>query len=374
MSDTDARWMASALAHAARGLGTTAENPSVACLIVKSGRLIGRGRTAPGGRPHAEPRALEAAGARCAGATAYVTLEPCAHHGRTPPCAEALLSAGLERVVVATEDPDPRVAGRGIGMLRSGGINVTTGVLEAEARRLLQGFLSRIERRRPFVTLKLATTLDGRIAMASGESRWITGSGARHLVHGMRSRSDAVLVGSGTALADDPMLDVRGHGDVPAPIRIILDTGLRLSPDSRLAGSAAASRPVWALHGPGADQGRKASLDRAGVTTLSVPIAPNGSGIDLSEMLATLAARGVSTLLVEGGGQVAAGLLASGLVDEVALFQAGRVIGADGRPGVAALPFTDLSDAPAFALTSVRQIGEDTLSTWRAPSRDTGPA
>lgn len=354
--------MRAALAHAARGLGATAENPSVACLIVKDGRLIARARTADGGRPHAETRALEIAGSAAARATAYVTLEPCAHHGRTPPCAEALSRAGVARVVVATEDPDPRVAGRGVALLRSNGIDVRTGVLETEARHLLRGFLSRVERRRPYLTLKLATTLDGRIAMASGESRWITGPSARHAVHGMRSRIDAILVGSGTALADDPTLDVRGHGHVPAPIRIVLDTHLRLPVDSRLASSAKA-HPVWAIHAPGADTDRQARLEAAGVTLISVPHETNG--IVAKDMLHKVAERGISTLLVEGGGQVAASLLMDGLVDEIALFQAGRVIGSDGRPGVAALAIDSLSEAPDFALSSVRQVGKDTLSIWR---------
>lgn len=230
--------MAHALRLGARGLGRTWPNPAVGCVIVKAGRVVGRGWTCPGGRPHAEPVALAQAGAAALGATAYVTLEPCSHHGRTPPCAEALIAAGLARVVTATGDPDPRVSGRGHAMLREAGIAVTERVLEAEARTAHAGFQKRVTEGLPFVTLKLAATLDGRIATASGESRWITGSLARRAVHAMRMRHDAVMVGVGTAIADDPDLSVRDLGSGHQPVRIVVDSLLRHAPDSRQIGRA----------------------------------------------------------------------------------------------------------------------------------------
>ncbi|MEM6946361.1 MAG: bifunctional diaminohydroxyphosphoribosylaminopyrimidine deaminase/5-amino-6-(5-phosphoribosylamino)uracil reductase RibD, partial [Pseudomonadota bacterium] len=238
----DRRWMRAALALASRAVGRVAPNPAVAALIVRHGRLIARGVTAPGGRPHAEAIALEAAAARgidVAGATAYVTLEPCAHHGRTPPCAEALAVAGITRLVCPLEDPDPRVSGAGFARLAAAGVTIDVGLCAEQAAWVNAAFLSRIERGRPHLTLKLATTLDGRIATASGESRWITGAAARRKVHLMRARSDAVLVGAGTARADDPMLDVRGFGAHAAqPVRVVVDPGLSLSLGGRLAQSA----------------------------------------------------------------------------------------------------------------------------------------
>ncbi|MFQ3623345.1 MAG: bifunctional diaminohydroxyphosphoribosylaminopyrimidine deaminase/5-amino-6-(5-phosphoribosylamino)uracil reductase RibD, partial [Acetobacteraceae bacterium] len=224
--------MRAALALARRGLGSVAPNPAVGCILVREGRVVGRGWTQPGGRPHAETEALRRAGAEARGATAYVTLEPCCHWGRTPPCTDALIAAGIARAVVALRDPDPRVNGEGLDRLRAAGIAVTEGVLAAEAAELNAGFLSRIRAGRPLVTLKLATTLDGRIAAASGESRWITGAAARRLAHGLRARNDAVMVGSGTALSDDPALTVRVPGLVPpghpGPVRIVADGRLRL--------------------------------------------------------------------------------------------------------------------------------------------------
>ena len=222
--------MAHALALGQRGLGRTWPNPAVGCVIVHGGRVVGRGWTQPGGRPHAEVRALAQAGSAARGATAYVTLEPCAHHGHTGPCAEALIAAGVARVVTALQDPDPRVSGRGHAMLRAAGVAVTEGVLEPEARAVNAGFLKRVCHGLPLVTLKLATTLDGRIATASGESRWITGPEARRAVHALRLVHDAVLVGAGTARADDPDLTVRDLGATHQPVRIVIDSRLEHAP------------------------------------------------------------------------------------------------------------------------------------------------
>ena len=225
-----------ALALAGRGLGNVWPNPAVGCVLVREGRIVGRGWTQPGGRPHAERRALDQAGAEARGATAYVTLEPCSHHGKTPPCAEGLIGAGVARVVSAMTDPDPRVAGRGHAMLRAAGITVDEGLLEPEARALQAGFLSRIERGRPWIAVKLATSLDGRIALGNGESQWITSAEARARVHALRARFDAVLVGGGTARADDPLLTVRGFQPARAPVRVVASARLDL-PRGRLAGS-----------------------------------------------------------------------------------------------------------------------------------------
>src|SRR5918994_6733853 len=231
-SEQDRAHMAAALALSRRGLVNTWPNPAVGCVIVREGRVVGRGWTQPGGRPHAETEALARAGDQARGATAYVTLEPCSHWGRTPPCCDALIAAGVARVVVATGDPDPRVDGRGMRRLREAGIAVDQGLLEAEARAVIAGFVRRITRGLPLVTLKLATTLDGRIATASGESRWITGAAARRAAHALRARHDAVLVGSGTVLADDPDLTCRLPGmERGVPIaRVVADARLRTPP------------------------------------------------------------------------------------------------------------------------------------------------
>ena len=243
--------MRAALALARRGLGNAWPNPAVGCVLVKEGRVIGRGWTQPGGRPHAETEALRRAGEAARGATAYVTLEPCSHHGRTPPCCEALAEAGITRVVMAMRDPDPRVNGRGLAMLRGAGIVVEEGLLEAEARALNAGFFRRIQAGMPVVTLKLASTLDGRIATAAGESRWITGEAARREVHALRARHDAILVGSGTVLADDPDLTCRIPGMERVPmLRVVADARLRTSPSARLVQSAGVA-PVLIITAPG---------------------------------------------------------------------------------------------------------------------------
>ncbi|MDB6453439.1 bifunctional diaminohydroxyphosphoribosylaminopyrimidine deaminase/5-amino-6-(5-phosphoribosylamino)uracil reductase RibD [Falsirhodobacter sp. 20TX0035] len=348
--------MAHALNLAQRGLGNVWPNPAVGCVIVKDGRILGRGWTQPGGRPHAEARALAQAGEGARGATAYVTLEPCAHHGKTPPCAEALIRAGVNHVVTALTDPDPRVAGGGHAMLRAAGITVTEGVMEAEARRLNEGFLRRVEQGLPHLTLKLATTLDGRIATSSGESRWITGAGARRAVHAMRAQHDAVMVGVGTALADDPDLTVRDLGAVRQPLRIVLDGSLRLSPDSRL-GRSARQVPVCMIHRNASDAAQQAWRD-VGAIVLQADT--------LEGALRELARQGLTRIFSEGGATVAASLLTAGLVGEVVTFTAGSAIGGDGVPALGPLHLSALADAPRFWLEEHRRIGGDTLSRWRA--------
>lgn len=367
---SDAAHMRVALALAARGLGNTWPNPAVGCVIVTRGsapaqtggdRIVGRGWTQPGGRPHAERRALDQAGAAARGATAYVTLEPCAHHGHTPPCAEALIGAGVARVVTALTDPDPRVAGKGHALLRAAGIAVTEGVLGPEARALNAGFLKRVERGLPFVTLKLATTLDGRIATASSESRWITGAQSRRAVHAMRMAHDAVMVGSGTALADDPDLTVRDLGARHQPIRIVIDSHLRLGPDSRL-GRTARQVPVWLIHTDAAPMAARAGWQATGARLIAVPEAQGHA--DLGAALRLLAAEGLTRIFCEGGADLAAALIRAGLVDDLAQFTAGRLIGAEGRAALGALGLAALAEAPRLTLGSTTAIGPDTLSLW----------
>ncbi len=348
--------MAHALRLASRGLGRVWPNPAVGCVLVRDGRVIGRGWTAPGGRPHAETGALAAAG-DAAGGTAYVTLEPCAHHGQTPPCAGALVAARVARVVSALTDPDPRVAGRGHAMLRAAGIAVTEGVLGAEAARLNAGFLKRVTRGLPFVTLKMAASLDGRSAMASGESRWITGPGARRMVHAMRLAHDAVLVGAGTARADDPDLTVRDLGAGHQPLRIVLDPRLSHRADSRL-GRTAGAHPVWMLHGPEAPETARQAWSATGARLVALPDA----GAETA--LRALADEGITRILCEGGATLAASLIAARLVDEIALFHGAALLGAEGRPVVGPLGLPTLADAPRPQLLEVRTAGVDAFSLW----------
>ncbi|MGD1925566.1 MAG: bifunctional diaminohydroxyphosphoribosylaminopyrimidine deaminase/5-amino-6-(5-phosphoribosylamino)uracil reductase RibD [Paracoccaceae bacterium] len=363
----DGRWMASALALARRAVGQTWPNPAVAAVLVRDGIVLGRGVTAYGGRPHAETAALAQANERfggSSGATAYVTLEPCAHHGQTPPCANALIAAGIRRVVCPLQDPDPRVSGRGFAKLRDGGVKVDVGLMDGAARAVNAGFLSRIERSRPYVVLKLATTLDGRIATRTGESRWITGPEARRRVHMMRAQADAVMIGAGTARADNPMLDVRDLGlTFRSPVRIVLDGSLSVDLTSRLVRSAD-KFPTIFLHRSSADPARIDALTAAKVETSEVP--ETGGVLDLHKALRIVAQKiGLTRLLCEGGGSLAAALLSGDLVDELVLFQAGCVIGGDGTPSVRGFGLDALDLAPRLRLVDVEAIGRDTVSIWR---------
>lgn len=360
MSEADSRFMRLALGLAGRGLGNVWPNPAVGCVIVQGGRIVGRGWTQPGGRPHAERRALDQAGSAARGATAYVTLEPCAHHGKTPPCAEALIAAGVARVVSALEDPDPRVSGRGHAMLRAAGIAVDTGVLAAEARAAQAGFLSRIERGRPWLALKLGASFDGRIALANGESQWITGPQARAQVQALRARFDAVLVGGGTARADDPLLTVRNFKPLRAPVRVVASRRLDL-PRGRLAGSVGQA-PLWLLHGAEAPEEARAFWAGIGAELIEVPM--GAAGLEPAALLTALAGRGLTRVFCEGGGQFAASLMAAGLVDELIGFTAGLVLGGDARPGVGDLGLTRLAEAPRYRLDSLQPIGPDLLARW----------
>lgn len=366
MSKADIRYMRLALGLAARGLGQVWPNPTVGCVLVKGGRIIGRGWTAPGGRPHAEVRALAQAGAAALGCTAYVTLEPCSHHGQTPPCADALIAAGVGRVVAALSDPDPRVNGAGIARLKAAGIVVETGVLQAEAEMLQAGFLARVRLGRPLVTLKLAASFDGRIATATGESRWITGPQARRWVHGLRARHDAVLVGGGTARADDPMLDVRGLGLRKQPVRVVWSRRLDLPLNGRLAATAG-EVPVWICHGEDADQALVRVWTDLGARLFSVPIGA-ARQVDPGAALRALGEAGLTRIFCEGGGALAASLFEAGLVDRLVGFTAGLALGAEGRPALGALGLAKLADAPRFELVEARNLGGDVMHVWQMKS------
>lgn len=360
---SDIAYMRAALALARRGLGTVWPNPTVGCLLVKDGAVVGRGWTQPGGRPHGETVALERAGEAARGATAYVSLEPCCHWGKTPPCTDALIAAGVARVVLPIEDPDPRVSGQGIARLEAAGIQVTKGVCADEAREINAGFFLKLHEQRPLVTLKLATTLDGKIATASGESKWITGSLARDRGHLLRANHDAVMIGINTALADNPQLTCRLPGlEHRSPVRVIVDSGLRLPLTSKLVAEAG-STPTWLVTRPENDSYRQEAFRSAGVELIEVPATE--AGVDLREALRELARRGVTRVLAEGGAALAAQLVRLGLVDRIAWFRAPKLIGGDGKPGVAPFGLDQLSGAPAFERVSLETVGEDVLETLR---------
>jgi len=360
----DLAHMRAALGLARRGLGNTWPNPAVGCVIVKGGRVVSRGWTQPGGRPHAEELALQRAGSEAKGATAYVTLEPCSLPGRGPACADGLIAAGVARVIAPVEDRFPRVAGTGFAKLRAAGIEVEVGLCADEANEINAGFFARVKHRRPLVTLKLATSLDGRIATASGESRWITGRAARERAHLLRATHDAVLVGTGTALADDPQLTCRLPGlESRSPVRIVIDRHLRLPANLRLFAEADQA-PTWVATLASADPARQAALAKAGVKIVAT--GPNAAGgIDLADLLLRLGDEGLTRLLVEGGGQLAAALLRASLIDRLVWMRAPLVIGGDGLPAVAALDRAGLAGAPRFTLLSSETAGGDVIEIYR---------
>ncbi len=359
----DAEHMRAALALARRCIGQTGPNPAVGCVVVREGRVVGRGWTAPGGRPHAETVALAAAGDTARGATAYVTLEPCCHWGQTPPCTDALIASGIARVVVALGDPDPRVDGGGIARLREAGIAVETGVLAEEAAEPAAGFLSRVRRGRPLVTLKLASTLDGRLATASGESKWISAEPARRMVHAMRGRHDAVMVGVNTVIADNPDLTCRLDGVRATPgLRIVADSRLRTPLTARVVATATEHPTLFVMQEATNPARRDALLD-LGIQVIEV----NGTdaGIDLAAAMARLGEAGVNTVLVEGGARLAAALLQAGLVDVVAWFHAPSVMGGDGLPSVRPFGIRHLDAMPRFERVSAMPVGPDMLTEFR---------
>jgi len=358
----DIAHMRSALALARRGVGNTWPNPSVGCVVVKDGRVVARAVTAPGGRPHAESAALDLAGKAVSGSTVFVTLEPCCHWGRTPPCTDALISAGVARVVIATRDPDPRVDGAGIARLRAAGIEVQEGVLREEADEVAAGFRTRIRQGRPLVTLKLASTLDGRIATRAGESRWITGRAARRAAHALRGRHDAVMVGVGTVMADDPALTCRLPGYRPNRlVRVVADSHLR-TPLSATLVATAAETPTWMLIRNGADPERRDAFTDLGIRL--VEVAGAEVGVDPTQALWALGDAGLTRVLVEGGAQLAASLLRADLVDRIAWFHAPAVMGADAWPAVQAFGIEQLDAMPRFTRTAQTLLDDDMLSEF----------
>ncbi|MGK2953716.1 MAG: bifunctional diaminohydroxyphosphoribosylaminopyrimidine deaminase/5-amino-6-(5-phosphoribosylamino)uracil reductase RibD [Thiobacillus sp.] len=348
-SAADHAHMARALQLAARGLYTTSPNPRVGCVIVKDDRIVGEGWHERAGTPHAEIHALKAAGDAARGATVYVTLEPCSHHGRTPPCAEALVNAGVARVVAAMTDPNPLVAGGGIAMLTLAGIQAEIGLQESEARALNPGFISRMTRQRPWVRLKTASTLDGKTALANGASQWITGEAARADVQRLRARACAILTGSGTVLADNPRMNVRDFDIGRQPLRVIVDSALRTP-----AGAAILPALVACHH---ADPEARAALEAAGAEVIELPGADGR--VDLVALLTLLAQRGVNELHVEAGAALNGTLIKAGLVDEWVAYMAPMAVGDDARGLFAQPALTSLAGAARFRLADVRQLGGD---------------
>jgi diaminohydroxyphosphoribosylaminopyrimidine deaminase/5-amino-6-(5-phosphoribosylamino)uracil reductase len=362
----DARFMALALTLGRRGLGRTWPNPSVGAVIVSYDGgvpvVVGRGVTQAGGRPHAETEAVRRAGARAKGATLYVTLEPCSHHGKTPPCADAIVAAGVKRVVSAIEDPNPEVAGQGHARLRTAGLTVDVGMGAAEARRDHAGHIRRVREGRPHVMLKLAVSADGKAGLAGRRPVAITGEEVRARVHLMRAQHDAILIGIGTALADDPQLTCRLPGMASrSPVRVVLDSQLRLPHTGALIRTARQT-PVWVLCGPEAPAGRESELRDGG--TEVVRVASHEGRLDLPQALGALAGRGISRLMVEGGPTVASAMIAAGLADEIALFHGNHAIGADGIDALAHLPLSTVTQSPRFQLRDNEIVGTDKLEIY----------
>lgn len=360
--------MALALSLGQRNLGATWPNPAVGCVIVRTDpdgfhRIVGRGWTEVGGRPHAEALALAQAGEAARGATAYVSLEPCSHRGETPPCADALVQAGIARAVVAMTDPDARVDGRGIARLRSAGIAVEVGVDQAVAAAANAGFVSHRRSGRPLVTLKLATSVDGRIATHTGESQWITGPVARRGAHALRARHDAVMVGLGTALADDPLLTARLAGlETLSPVRILLDRRLRLPLTARMIATAR-EQPTWVITLEDADAERLRALEGCGVVVIRVEPREAGQP-DLGKALESIADRGITRLMVEGGARLAAALMSADLVDRLIWFRASGIIGGDGVPALAGMGVDHLADQKRFRRVAVRRVDDDLMESY----------
>jgi diaminohydroxyphosphoribosylaminopyrimidine deaminase/5-amino-6-(5-phosphoribosylamino)uracil reductase len=350
-TDTDERHMRRALSLAERGLFTTQPNPRVGCVIAHGETVVGEGWHERAGEPHAEVHALRDAGERAKGATAYVTLEPCAHRGRTPPCADALVEAGVARVVAAVRDPNPRVADGGFAKLRNAGIEVAIGLCEAEARAINEGFLSRMERGRPWLRLKIAASLDGRTALASGESKWITSEAAREDAQRWRARSSAIMTGIGTVLADDPRLTVRIGEPHVAPLRVVLDANLRTPADSHVLDGTA---PTLVAHAEDAS-----ANDALFARVERDPFDANDGKLDLAAVLAALAVREVNELQVEAGPILSGALLAGGFVDEILLYVAPILLGDTARPLANLPPLASLANAAKLTRVDEAIIGPD---------------
>jgi diaminohydroxyphosphoribosylaminopyrimidine deaminase/5-amino-6-(5-phosphoribosylamino)uracil reductase len=362
---TDLRFMQLALTLGKRGQGRTWPNPAVGAVIVKDGVIIGRGWTQPGGRPHAEPVALAQAGDAAHGATLYVTLEPCSHVGKSPPCADAIIAAGVARVVAAIEDPNPDVAGQGHARLRAAGIRVDVGLCAEQAARDHAGHFRRIRDKRPHVVLKLAVSPDDRIAAAGRKPVAVTGEMVRSRVHLLRAQCDAVLVGMGTVIADDPELTCRLPGMMKrSPVRVVLDRALRMSGNSRLVHSARTT-PLWVMTSNLSEAPAAMALGAAGAQVLRVPTTTSPPpGLDLLAALQCLAEKGITRLLVEGGSKVASSFVAAGLVDEVWLFRGAKPIGDDGIAALDALPLSAITGSRDFVQRASETIENDILTIY----------
>jgi diaminohydroxyphosphoribosylaminopyrimidine deaminase/5-amino-6-(5-phosphoribosylamino)uracil reductase len=360
----DQRFMQLALTLGRRGQGRTWPNPAVGAVVVKDGVIVGRGWTQPGGRPHGEPEALKRAGEAARGATLYVTLEPCSHFGRSPPCADAVIAAGIARVVSAIEDPNPEVAGQGHARLRAAGIAVDIGLCADEAARDHAGHFRRIRDNRPHVVLKLAVSSDDKIGGAGRKPVAITGEVARTRVHLLRAQCDAILVGIGTVLADDPLLNCRLPGmEARSPVRVVLDRALRMPGDSRLVHSARQT-PLWVMTSDFADAPAAVKLGAAGAQVMRVASTTSPPGLDPLAVLHALSEKGITRLMVEGGARVASSFVAAGLVDELWLLRGPEAVGADGVPALDALPLAAITQSPAFRVRASETLGRDTLTVY----------
>lgn len=357
-SAEDHRYMARALQLAARGLYTTSPNPRVGCVIVKNGRIIGEGWHQKAGEPHAEVHALMEAGMAAQGTTVYVSLEPCAHHGRTPPCADALIGAGVAKVIAAAQDPNPKVAGEGLARIKAAGIEAQCGLMEAQARELNEGFFKRMVYGHPFVRIKTASSLDGKTALSSGESKWITGEAARADVHRLRARACAILTGIETVLADNPQMNVRGIETVRQPIKVIVDSSLRTPPDATILQGA---KTLIACAAP--DAKKAAALEAAGAEILCLPGADGK--VDLSALLSRLAQKGVNELMTEAGPRLNGALIAAGLADEWVQYLAPCLLGSAARPLFELDEPASMQERLNWKLADQRMLGADLRLTWR---------
>jgi diaminohydroxyphosphoribosylaminopyrimidine deaminase / 5-amino-6-(5-phosphoribosylamino)uracil reductase len=360
--EADRRFMQLALTLGRRGLGRASPNPAVGAVVVKDGVIVGRGWTQAGGRPHAEPEALKRAGDAARGATLYVTLEPCSHFGKSPPCADAIIAAGISRVVASIEDPNPEVAGQGFAKLRAAGITVDIGLGSAEATHDHAGHIRRIRDKRPHVILKLAVSSDDKIAASGHQPVAITGEAARVRVHLLRAQSDAILVGIGTVLADDPLLSCRLPGmEARSPVRVVLDRALRISGAGRLVHSARQT-PLWVMTSETSEAAAAARLGAAGAQVIRVHATAHG--LDLPAVLHTLSERGITRLMVEGGARIASSFVAGSLVDEIWLLRGPGTVGADGVPALDAMPLSAITQSPTFKVRASEMLGKDSLTIY----------
>jgi diaminohydroxyphosphoribosylaminopyrimidine deaminase/5-amino-6-(5-phosphoribosylamino)uracil reductase len=361
----DQRFMQLALTLGRRGQGRTWPNPAVGAVVVKDDVIVGRGWTQPGGRPHAEPEALKHAGEATRGATLYVTLEPCSHVGKSPPCADAIVAAGIARVVSAIEDPNPEVAGQGHAKLRAAGITVDIGLGAVEAAHDHAGHFRRVRDKRPHVILKLAVSSDDKIATAGRKPVAITGEAAKARVHLLRAQCDAILVGIGTVQADDPLLTCRLPGmEARSPVRVVLDRSLRISGTSRLVHSARET-PLWVMTSNVSEAPAAMKLGAAGAQVIRVASATTPPGLDLRAVLGALAEKGITRLLVEGGARVASSFVAANLVDEVWLLRGPEAVGSDGVAALDALPLSALTGSPTFKLRASESLQRDALTIYQ---------